>query len=118
MNPSPDRGLPRRLNLVDAVSLVVGGVIGSAIFLVPSTVLAANPAPLAAVRGTLARTQVLERIPTSAKHTLRSWTMRPQRPGQAVVSDELRERIHDALRDDLQRLRTIVGPSFDLWGLA
>jgi APA family basic amino acid/polyamine antiporter len=48
MTPAPDRGLARRLNLLDAVSLVVGGVIGSAIFLVPSTVLAANPAPMAA----------------------------------------------------------------------
>ncbi|WP_432478372.1 sulfotransferase domain-containing protein [Nocardioides sp. GXQ0305] len=76
------------------------------------------PGPLAAVRGTLARTQVLERIPVSAKHTLRSWTMRPQRPTQTEVSPELRERIHEALHPDLQRLRTIVGPSFDLWGLA
>ncbi len=76
------------------------------------------PAPLAAVRGTLARTQVLERIPVSAKHTLRTWTMRSQRPGEVVVSEELRERIHDALRDDLQRLRAVVGPQFDLWGIA
>jgi APA family basic amino acid/polyamine antiporter len=44
-----DDGLERRLSLSDSVSLVVGAVIGSAIFLVPSTVLAAHPSPLAAV---------------------------------------------------------------------
>lgn len=41
-------GLQRRLTLLDSVSLVLGAVIGSAIFLVPSTVFAANDSPLAA----------------------------------------------------------------------
>ena len=41
-------GLERRLSLFDSISLVVGAVIGSAIFLVPSTVLGANGSPVAA----------------------------------------------------------------------
>jgi hypothetical protein len=76
------------------------------------------PAPLTMVRGTLARTPLLERVPVSAKRALRDRTMRRQQPGETVVSDELRARIHDALRPDLQRFREIVGPSFDVWGLA
>jgi APA family basic amino acid/polyamine antiporter len=41
-------GLRPLLSIPDCISIVVGTVIGSAIFLVPSTVLAANPSPLAA----------------------------------------------------------------------
>lgn len=43
-----DDGLKRLLSVPDCISIVVGTVIGSGIFLVPSTVLAANPSPLAA----------------------------------------------------------------------
>ena len=39
--------LERRLGFWDAVSLVVGGVIGTAVFLVPSTLLQPHPQPLA-----------------------------------------------------------------------
>lgn len=42
-------GLRRTLGLFDATSIVVGSVIGSAIFLIPSTLLRANPSPLAAI---------------------------------------------------------------------
>ena len=41
-------GLQRLLSVPDCISIVIGTVIGSAIFLVPSVVLAANPSPLAA----------------------------------------------------------------------
>ena len=51
MLPTTERekvdGLERRLSLFDSVSLVIGAVIGSAIFLVPATVLGAHPSPLA-----------------------------------------------------------------------
>lgn len=42
-------GLERRLGFLDTASLVVGAVIGTAIFLVPSTILRVNPSPLAAI---------------------------------------------------------------------
>jgi len=35
---SPPRDLPRKLGLLDSTSIVVGTIIGSAIFLVPSTI--------------------------------------------------------------------------------
>jgi basic amino acid/polyamine antiporter, APA family len=40
-------GLERRLGFVDATSMVVGGVVGSAIFLIPATLLRSQPSPLA-----------------------------------------------------------------------
>ena len=76
------------------------------------------PAPLAAVRTMLIRSSMLDRIPVSAKRALRVATMRGQDPSSGEISDELRARIHGELHDDMTRLRTIVGPSFDLWGLA
>jgi APA family basic amino acid/polyamine antiporter len=55
---SPDttvaEGLSRQLRLRDALALVVGAVIGSAIFLIPSTVLAAQPSAAAALLAFLA----------------------------------------------------------------
>src|SRR5215475_10709188 len=36
--PRPPRELPRKLGLLDSTSIVVGTIIGSAIFLVPSTI--------------------------------------------------------------------------------
>jgi APA family basic amino acid/polyamine antiporter len=47
--PSANGGLARTLSLFDAISIVVGSVIGSAIFLIPSTLLKANSSPLAAI---------------------------------------------------------------------
>jgi APA family basic amino acid/polyamine antiporter len=41
--------LARTLGLFDAISIVVGSVIGSAVFLIPSTLLKTNPSPLAAI---------------------------------------------------------------------
>jgi APA family basic amino acid/polyamine antiporter len=46
MNASETRSLPRVLSLWDIISLVVGGVIGSGIFLVPKDMAAAVGAPL------------------------------------------------------------------------
>jgi basic amino acid/polyamine antiporter, APA family len=40
-------GLERRLGFLDATSMVIGGVIGSAIFLIPASLLRPQPAPLA-----------------------------------------------------------------------
>lgn len=36
----------------------------------------------------------------------------------AAISDEVRARIHEVLADDVRRLRTILGPTFDGWGIA
>jgi APA family basic amino acid/polyamine antiporter len=41
--------LERRLGLLDSTAMVIGAVIGTAIFLVPSTILQVNPSPLAAL---------------------------------------------------------------------
>jgi APA family basic amino acid/polyamine antiporter len=43
------RDLARTLSVFDAISIVVGSVIGSAIFLIPSTLLRTNPSPVAAI---------------------------------------------------------------------
>jgi len=39
-------------------------------------------------------------------------------PRRVEVSPELRERLVDALADDIRRLRTLMGPEFDGWGIA
>jgi APA family basic amino acid/polyamine antiporter len=47
MSVSTKLGLERRLGFLDTASMVVGAVIGTAIFLVPSAILQVNPSPLA-----------------------------------------------------------------------
>lgn len=46
---SPEDDLKPQLGLWDAVALIFGTVIGSAVFLIPSTIFAANPSPMAAM---------------------------------------------------------------------
>ena len=45
----PAADLAARLGLFDATFVAVGGVIGTAIILIPSTLIRTNPSPLAAV---------------------------------------------------------------------
>jgi sulfotransferase family protein len=76
------------------------------------------PQALSSARVLLDRTELLEHIPLAAKRVVRKRFMRSQRPIDSVVSDQLRIQILDALTQDLRRLRVILGPDFDLWGVA
>lgn len=49
---------------------------------------------------------------------LRSVAFRALDPGEADLSVEVRKRISRLVECDMKRLRTIVGPEFDLWGYA
>jgi hypothetical protein len=70
----------------------------------------------------LRRIAVDERTPEPARarlfRTLRSSvTSRPIEPEELAVDDDLRSRLVALLRDDVDRLRKWMDPSFDGWGL-
>jgi Sulfotransferase family len=58
--------------------------------------------------------------PEPAKMFVRRTRLATQRldPKSGSPSSEVRARLEDLLREDMQRLRTLLGPGFDGWGLA
>jgi len=56
--------------------------------------------------------------PTPLRRLISKVTTRTIDPESAVLSEDVRRRVADALRPDLERLKEIAGPGFDAWGLA
>jgi hypothetical protein len=72
-----------------------------------------------AVRNAMETLHLRRLVPRSVRARVRRAVVeRPNRPPDTMMSPELEAEIRGALQPDLERLRTIVGPDFDLWGRA
>jgi hypothetical protein len=68
--------------------------------------------------GFLIRARVPEfRVPARARIQRSRLTTRPLTPGDTTLPDDVRRRLEDLLRPDVERLRQYLGPDFDGWGL-
>jgi hypothetical protein len=56
--------------------------------------------------------------PQSLHRLTRSARRRPIKPERALISEDLRGRLEDHLRDDVTKLRRYLGEDFDGWGIA
>ena len=53
-----------------------------------------------------------------ARPLLRRLVTRPSRPADIAIPEDVEQRLRELLRPDVARLREILGPSFDGWGIA
>jgi hypothetical protein len=58
------------------------------------------------------------RLPGPLRAGVRRVALRPLAPGEGLLDDEVRARLTDLVRDDVERLRAHLGPGFDGWGIA
>jgi hypothetical protein len=66
----------------------------------------------------LIRTGLASLVPdVITRHNRSKLATRPIREQERILDKEVRERLGDVLRNDLERLRAWMGPSFDAWGL-
>jgi Sulfotransferase family len=81
----------------------------------------ARTAPLAPyrwLRSVVRRTPLPRLMSSRAKQEINQRVSRPFRPDELDLALETQAWIWSELDDDLRRLRSLVGPDFDLWGRA
>jgi hypothetical protein len=71
------------------------------------------------VRGTVLHRAARAVVPKGLRHAVWRLGTTEKQPDvvAATISPEVERRLMDLLRDDLERLRSYVGPDFDAWGL-
>lgn len=61
---------------------------------------------------------ISKRVPEPVKALARKVTSDPVDVQRARISDDLRRRLEDSLREDVAKLRRFMPDGFDGWGLA
>lgn len=76
------------------------------------------PASVDAGRRMLRRTGLSRLVPKTVKGRVRTALSKPIPSNNLEISPEVEEAIWEELKRDLEHLRGLVGPNFDLWGRA
>jgi hypothetical protein len=61
---------------------------------------------------------IARRVPGIVKERTFRYRTRGIEPAVSTISDAIRRRLEDALRDDVRSLRAYLDSSFDGWGIA